>query len=161
MRGFTKLKKKNLLKISAVYLIGNPEIPIHYTSLSQVEQALLIMSNLTTLFDPCQTFWRGVYLPCESKNCLNGLNGLNGSQWSAIFGICTAEVCKICLRVLLLSLLYMISSTCLVLDFGSFTLWHALLYTLTLKVLISNSCDGLFFIEHNLKFGLVWVRWAF
>ena len=31
-----------MLKISAVYLIGNPEIPIHYTSLSQVEQALLI-----------------------------------------------------------------------------------------------------------------------
>ena len=30
-----------MLKISAVYLIGNPEIPIHYTSLSQVEQALL------------------------------------------------------------------------------------------------------------------------
>ena len=28
-----------MLKISAVYLIGNPEIPIHYTS--QVEQALL------------------------------------------------------------------------------------------------------------------------
>ena len=26
MRGFTKLKKKHLLKISAVYLIGNPEI---------------------------------------------------------------------------------------------------------------------------------------
>ena len=30
-----------MLKISAVYLIENPEIPIHYTSLSQVEQALL------------------------------------------------------------------------------------------------------------------------
>ena len=30
-----------MLKISAVYLIGNPEIPIHYTSLGQVEQALL------------------------------------------------------------------------------------------------------------------------
>ena len=42
--------------------------------------------------------------------------------------------------VLLLSLLYMIYSTCLVLDFGSFTLWHALLYTLTLEVLISKSC---------------------
>ena len=31
-----------MLKISDVYLIGNPEIPIHYTSLSQVEQALLL-----------------------------------------------------------------------------------------------------------------------
>ena len=30
-----------MLKISAVYLIGKAEIPIHYTSLSQVEQALL------------------------------------------------------------------------------------------------------------------------
>ena len=30
-----------MLKISAVNLIGNPEIPIHYTSLGQVEQALL------------------------------------------------------------------------------------------------------------------------
>ena len=30
-----------MLKISGVYPIGNPEIPIHYTSLSQVEQALL------------------------------------------------------------------------------------------------------------------------
>ena len=29
-----------MLKISAVYLYGKPEIPIHYTSLSQVEQAL-------------------------------------------------------------------------------------------------------------------------
>ena len=39
MRGFTKSKEKHMLKISAVNLIGNPEIPIHYTSLSQVEQA--------------------------------------------------------------------------------------------------------------------------
>ena len=30
-----------MLKISAVYLIGNPEIPIHYISWGQVEQALL------------------------------------------------------------------------------------------------------------------------
>ena len=33
-----------MLKISAVYLIGNPEIPIHYTSWSQVEQALLMIT---------------------------------------------------------------------------------------------------------------------
>ena len=33
-----------MLKISAVSLIGNPEIPIHYTSWSQVEQALLLYS---------------------------------------------------------------------------------------------------------------------
>ena len=33
------------MKISAVYLIGNPEIPIHYASMSQVEQALLIFDN--------------------------------------------------------------------------------------------------------------------
>ena len=31
-----------MLKISAVYLIGKAEIPIHYTTMSQVEQALLI-----------------------------------------------------------------------------------------------------------------------
>ena len=31
-----------MLKISAVYLIGKAEIPIHYASLNQVEQALLI-----------------------------------------------------------------------------------------------------------------------
>jgi hypothetical protein len=30
-----------MLKISAVYLIGNPEIPIHYTIWVVVEQALL------------------------------------------------------------------------------------------------------------------------
>ena len=34
-----------MLKISAVNLIGNPEIPIHYTSLGQVEQALLSKRN--------------------------------------------------------------------------------------------------------------------
>ena len=37
-----------MLKISAVYLIGNPEIPIHYTSLSQVEQALLEYCSVRT-----------------------------------------------------------------------------------------------------------------
>ena len=37
-----------MVKISAVYLIGNPEIPIHYTSLSQVEQALLICRDPQT-----------------------------------------------------------------------------------------------------------------
>ena len=30
-----------MLKISAIYLIGKAEIPIHYTTMSQVEQALL------------------------------------------------------------------------------------------------------------------------
>ena len=34
-------KKKHLLKISAVYLIGKAEIPIHYTIWALVEQALL------------------------------------------------------------------------------------------------------------------------
>ena len=33
---------ETMTKKKAVYLIGNPEIPIHYTSLSQVEQALLL-----------------------------------------------------------------------------------------------------------------------
>ena len=32
-----------MLKISAVYLIGKAEIPIHYTSWSQVEQALSLL----------------------------------------------------------------------------------------------------------------------
>ena len=36
-----KSKKKLMLKISAVYLIGKAEIPIHYTTWGQVEQALL------------------------------------------------------------------------------------------------------------------------
>ena len=40
-----KWKKKHMLKISAVYLIGNPEIPIHYTSLGQVEQALFLLKK--------------------------------------------------------------------------------------------------------------------
>ena len=44
MRDFTKSKKKHMLKISAVYLIGNPEIPICYPNWALVEQALL--SNL-------------------------------------------------------------------------------------------------------------------
>ena len=39
VRGFTKSKKKHMLKISAA--IWKAEIPIHYTTLSQVEQALL------------------------------------------------------------------------------------------------------------------------
>ena len=39
-----------MLKISAVYLIGKAEIPIHYTSWGQVEQALLWPSqNILTL----------------------------------------------------------------------------------------------------------------
>ena len=37
-----KSKKKHMLKISAVYLIGKAEIPIHYTTWGQVEQALLL-----------------------------------------------------------------------------------------------------------------------
>ena len=56
------------------------------------------------------------------------------------FNVLFLEYVKYMLSALLLSLLYMIYSTCLVLDFGSFTLWHALLYTLTLKVLITKSC---------------------
>ena len=35
-----------MLKISAVYLIGKAEIPIHYTTLSQVEQAQQIKITL-------------------------------------------------------------------------------------------------------------------
>ena len=31
MRGFMKSKKKHMLKISTIYLIGKAEIPIHYT----------------------------------------------------------------------------------------------------------------------------------
>ena len=46
MRGFTKSKKKHMLKISAVYLIEKAEIPIHYTSWGQVEQALLVLMSL-------------------------------------------------------------------------------------------------------------------
>ena len=41
LRGFTKSQKKHMLKISAVYLIGKAEIPIHYTTWATVEQALL------------------------------------------------------------------------------------------------------------------------
>ena len=51
-----KSKKKHMLKISAVYLIGKAEIPIHYTTWATVEQALLIKPNVTTIFDPDQTF---------------------------------------------------------------------------------------------------------
>jgi hypothetical protein len=40
LRGFTKSKKEHMLKISAVYLIGKAEIPIHYTIWALVEQAL-------------------------------------------------------------------------------------------------------------------------
>jgi hypothetical protein len=40
MRGFTKLKKRHMLKISAVYLIEKAKIPIHYTTWA-VEKALL------------------------------------------------------------------------------------------------------------------------
>ena len=34
-----------MLKISAVYLIGKAEIPIHYTTWALVEQALLISNK--------------------------------------------------------------------------------------------------------------------
>ena len=34
-----------MLKISAVYLIGKAEIPIHYTTWALVEQALLNLKN--------------------------------------------------------------------------------------------------------------------
>ena len=69
--------------------------------------------------------------------------------------ICTAEVCKICM--LLYSMIY---STCIVLDFGSFTLWHALLHTLTLKVFFLSLAVG-FFTKQNLGFWVVWAKWAF
>ena len=40
-----------MLKISAVYLIGKAEIPIHYTTWADVEQALLAQeNNLVRLF---------------------------------------------------------------------------------------------------------------
>ena len=45
-----------MLKISAVYLIGKAEIPIQYTTWAEVEQALLIKTNVMALFDSCQTF---------------------------------------------------------------------------------------------------------
>ena len=35
-----------MLKISAVYLIGKAEIPIHYTTWGQVEQALLRVNRI-------------------------------------------------------------------------------------------------------------------
>ena len=34
-----------MLKISAVYLIGKAEIPIHYTTWAEVEQALLFVDS--------------------------------------------------------------------------------------------------------------------
>ena len=46
MRGFTKLKKKHLLKISAVYLIGNPEICQDPPSCDQDDQTLLYIQKL-------------------------------------------------------------------------------------------------------------------
>ena len=42
MRGFTKLKKKHLLKISAVYLIGNLEICQDPCSCDQDDQTLSV-----------------------------------------------------------------------------------------------------------------------
>ena len=41
MRGFTKIKKKHLLKISAVYLIGKAEICQDPPTWSQDDQTLL------------------------------------------------------------------------------------------------------------------------
>ena len=40
-----------MLKISAVYLIGKAEIPIHYTTWSQVEQALSRQTTSKHFFD--------------------------------------------------------------------------------------------------------------
>ena len=46
-----EIKKKHMLKISAVYLIGKAEIPIHYITWGQVEQALLFWNYLTFRID--------------------------------------------------------------------------------------------------------------
>ena len=51
MRGFTKSKKKHMLKISAVYLIGKAEIPIHYKTLAPVEQALLCYTSAYVIYE--------------------------------------------------------------------------------------------------------------
>ena len=48
VRGFTKSKKKHMLKISAA--IWKAEIPIHYTTWATVEQALLNHEILITVF---------------------------------------------------------------------------------------------------------------
>ena len=68
-----------MLKISAVYLIGKAEIPIHYTTWSQVEQALLIKPNVMTLFDPCQTFWMGVCVPLWFQNTFQNFQSVADS----------------------------------------------------------------------------------
>ena len=46
LRGFTKSKKKHMLKNSAFYLIGEAEIPIRYTIWADVEQSLLKQSAI-------------------------------------------------------------------------------------------------------------------
>ena len=43
-------------QLKIAYLIGNPEIPIHYTSLSQVEQALLHSLRTEAVEDRLVTF---------------------------------------------------------------------------------------------------------
>ena len=44
------------LYISAAYLIGNPEIPIHYTIWTLVEQALLMITLVSSKFLVCLYF---------------------------------------------------------------------------------------------------------
>jgi hypothetical protein len=45
-----------MLKISAVYLIGKTEIPIHYTIWALVEQALLTVNNYFNQSKTAQKF---------------------------------------------------------------------------------------------------------
>ena len=58
MRGFTKLKKKHLLKISAVYLIGNPEICQDTPSCGQDDQTLLFSKMIANFDKPFESQWK-------------------------------------------------------------------------------------------------------
>ena len=76
---------KHILKISAVYLIGNPEIPIHYTSLGQVEQALLPFRSKTItkkVADSIQICCK----PAKAYRLVYFLRNIDGNKDGKIWG---------------------------------------------------------------------------
>ena len=104
MRGFTKSKKKPMLKILALYLIGKAEIPIHYTTWAEIEQALLwpfLWHVITNSESQYVFFTKDLLFSCkEAVKCLYLLEYIKGflsmvSNWLMqflnIFEFCPAK----------------------------------------------------------------------
>ena len=84
MRGFTKIKKKHLLKISAIYLIGKAEICQDPPSWSQDDQTLLWNLTKFQLIQLIQTIVNFIFsIVCliELKLCEVSRNSFSNRCW--------------------------------------------------------------------------------